>query len=67
MTDDASGTEVRELAATTGHLRTLLEEINAGNLGCSAAFRHRVEGAILALEVVAGERDSFPGPTATEV
>lgn len=63
MSEDVSGTEVRDLAAeTAGKLRSLLGEIEAGELGCSAAFQHRVEGAVLALETVTGERDGFPGP-----
>lgn len=36
------------------HLRTLLNDIDAGVLACSAAFRHRIEGAVIALECVEG-------------
>jgi len=64
---DVTGAEVRELAAeTAGQLRTLLDEIKAGDLGCSAAYRNRVEGAVLALETLTGERASFPGPAPAE-
>lgn len=63
MSLDMSGAAVRELAAeTAGQLRTLLAEIKAGDLTCSAAYRNRVEGAVLALETLIGERGSFPGP-----
>lgn len=49
---------VRELAAEAAEaaagLRVLLDEIEAGNLSCSAAFRHRAEGAVIALDSVSG-------------
>lgn len=34
------------------HLRTLLAAIEAGELHCSTATRHRIEGAVLALDVM---------------
>lgn len=63
MTEDQSGTDTAALAAETAiHLRTLLADIEAGELGCSAAYRNRVQGAVLALETLTGERGNFPGP-----
>lgn len=40
----------REARAATGHLRAVLDEVEAGRLVCSAATRHRLEGAVLALD-----------------
>lgn len=60
---NSGGADVRGLAAeVVGGLRALLGEIENGELGCSAAYRHRVEGAVLALETLTGESDSFPSP-----
>lgn len=48
--------EVDELAAT---LRRLLDAIDADELTASAATRHRLEGALTALDVVAGKRSTL--------
>jgi hypothetical protein len=47
------------------HLRMLLGEIVAGELSCSAAMRHRIEGAALALDpVTAGQTVAQTGQRA---
>lgn len=39
-------------AEAAAQLRTVLAEVDAGELSCSAATRHRIEGAALALEAL---------------
>lgn len=47
--------ETQELAAEVAFMvRALLASVDAGELSCSAAMRHRIEGAVLALESVLG-------------
>jgi hypothetical protein len=36
------------------NLRKVLDEVNAGELVCHPATRHRLEGAVIALEQLAG-------------
>jgi hypothetical protein len=42
-----------DVAEVADGLRALLADLEAGELSCSAAMRHRIEGAVLALEVIA--------------
>ena len=42
-----------DLAEVAAGLRALLAGLGSGELSCSAALRHRIEGAVLALEAVA--------------
>ena len=51
----SSATEVRRNAtALLGQLRELLAAAESGELPVSAAYRHRAEGAITAVEAVLG-------------
>jgi hypothetical protein len=43
-----------DVAETAKGLRAVLDEIEAGNLVCHPATRHRIEGALLALEQLTG-------------
>ncbi len=42
-------------ATLAASLRSLLARINTGDLGASTAYRARIEGAVVACEVLAGE------------
>lgn len=42
------------VAVAAQHLRTVLAEIDAGELDCSPTYRLLLEGAVLALESVSG-------------
>jgi hypothetical protein len=44
-----------ELASVVDSLRAVLTAIDAGELSCSAAYRNRVQGAVVALESLARE------------
>lgn len=48
-----------EIGGLLEDLRTLLASIEDGNLSASAALRHRIEGAITALDAVLGGRSSL--------
>lgn len=41
------------LSDTAQHMRAVLDEIAAGGIRCSAATRHRLEGAVIAVEALA--------------
>ena len=43
-----------EVAALADDLRKMLASIEAGDLDATTAMRHRIEGALAALEVVLG-------------
>ncbi len=43
-----------ELAAVRDQLAALLDEIGAGRMTCSAATRHRIEGAVITIESLTG-------------
>lgn len=45
--------DAEQVRETVRALRLLLAELDAGRLSGSAAFRHRIEGAALALDCVA--------------
>lgn len=57
-----------ELASVVESLRRVLASIDTGQLSCSAAYRNRLQGAVVALESLAeGEREETgeaPGSTA---
>jgi hypothetical protein len=40
-----------DLVTASGSLRAALAAIDAGELSCSAAYRNRLQGAVVALEV----------------
>ncbi len=42
-------------ATLAASLRSLLARINIGDLGASPAYRARIEGAVVACDVLAGE------------
>lgn len=45
----------RDLIAAVAALRTVLTAIDAGELSCSVGFRHRLVGAVVALESLVGD------------
>jgi hypothetical protein len=44
-----------DVTETAKGMRAVLDEIEAGNLVCHPATRHRIEGAVLALEQLTGD------------
>lgn len=48
-----------EIVGLSEGLRTLLASVEGGDLDASAALRHRIEGAITALDAVLGSRSSL--------
>jgi hypothetical protein len=56
VTDDELRATATEAAS---QLRALLTKIEAGDLTARPAMRHRIEGALTALEAVLGERTSL--------
>jgi len=48
----------QQLADLADSLRALLARIDAGDLDSSAATRYRLEGAVVALDVVTGKASS---------
>lgn len=56
MAGDQSATgSQQDLIAAVAALRTVLAAIDAGELSCSAGFRHRLVGAVVALESLVGD------------
>jgi hypothetical protein len=58
--------EARRAAETAAVLRRFLAALDAGELVAPAAVRYRIEGAVIALDAVAGGRalgpDALGGP-----
>lgn len=57
---------LEELASTVGMLRRTLDAIDAGELTCSADYRHRLDGALTALEALAGMSVASDTPGSAE-
>jgi hypothetical protein len=58
------------LVDVVGSMRRLLAAIDAGQLSCSAAYRNRLQGAVVALDVLASggcDRAGQPGSYALMV
>lgn len=60
----------RNAAETAAVLRRFLAALNDGELTAPASVRYRIEGAVIALDAVAGERPvglgDLRGPPSTE-
>lgn len=56
MSGEGGSVDDRTAAEVASGVRKLLDEINAGELTCPQASRHRLEGAVVALEAMADSR-----------
>lgn len=52
-----------DLAEVAANLRRVLDEVDAGELSCHPATRHRLEGSVLALEQLPGAEVPAPRPS----
>ena len=54
----------KQITALAAELRTMLDKIEAGDLDATISMRHRIQGAVIALDVVLGRssRISFDLP-----
>ena len=54
----------KQITALAAELRTMLDKIEAGDLDATISMRHRIQGALTALDVVLGQssRISFDLP-----
>jgi hypothetical protein len=56
----------RTVAEAAGGVRRVLAAIDAGELSCSAAYRNRLQGAVVALEGLArNDQTSVTAPVAS--
>ena len=55
-----------DVAETAKGLRSVLDEIEAGNLVCHPATRHRIEGALFALEQLTGAAGPYESRLSNE-
>jgi hypothetical protein len=51
----------RTMAESAGGVRRILAAIDAGELSCSAAYRNRLQGAVVALESLARQQPQIDG------
>ncbi len=67
MTGEGGTVDDRTVAEVAEGTRRLLAAIKAGELTCSAAYRNRLEGAVVALEALVSDHTAVtrpPGSTA---
>ena len=64
MSDDGLEQRARDLAAT---IRLVLASVDATDMTCSTATRYRLEGALAALEALAGDPSSLISDLAPDI
>lgn len=60
MKGDGSWVEDRTATEVAVSMRALLAATNAGEMSCSAAYRNRLQGAVMAIESVAAGSPATP-------
>lgn len=56
MSGEGGSVDDRTVAEVAVSMRRLLAAIDAGELVCSAAYRNRLQGAVVALDALAGRQ-----------
>lgn len=66
MGGEGGSVDDKTVAEVAAGVRSLLAAIEAGELSCSAAQRHRLQGAVVTLEALAGRPGNGRMPDTAE-